>query len=78
MYLKDDIGSVTRPDKELKGFEKIELSPGESKKVSFTITPRMLEFTGLTMDKILETGDYTIMIGTSSKEVKMAKFRLEK
>ncbi len=78
MYLKDDIGSVTRPDKELKGFEKIELSPGESKKVSFTITPRMLKFTGLTMDKILETGDYTIMIGTSSKEVKMAKFRLEK
>jgi len=78
MYLKDDIGSVTRPDKELKGFEKIELSPGESKKISFTITPRMLEFTGLTMDKILETGDYTIMIGTSSKEVKMAKFRLEK
>lgn len=78
MYIKDDIGSVTRPDKELKGFEKIELSPGESKKVSFTITPRMLEFTGLTMDKILETGDYTIMIGTSSQDVKTTKFRLEK
>ncbi|WP_282179413.1 glycoside hydrolase family 3 N-terminal domain-containing protein [Maribacter stanieri] len=78
MYIKDDIGSVTRPDKELKGFEKIELSPGESKKVSFTITPRMLEFTGLTMDKILETGDYTIMIGTSSQDVKTMKFRLEK
>ncbi|TDT47369.1 beta-glucosidase [Maribacter spongiicola] len=78
MYIKDDIGSVTRPDKELKGFKKIELSPGESKKVSFTITPRMLEFTGLTMDKILETGDYTIMIGTSSQDVKTTKFRLEK
>ena len=77
-YLKDDIGSVTRPDKELKGFEKIELAPGESKTVSFTINPKMLEFTGLTMEKILETGDYTVMVGTSSKEGVMGKFRLEK
>ena len=77
-YLKDDIGSVTRPDKELKGFEKIELAPGESKTVSFTINPKMLEFTGLTMEKILETGDYTVMVGTSSKEGVTGKFRLEK
>jgi len=43
MYIKDVIGSVTRPDKELKGFEKIELDAGESKTVSFKITPKMLE-----------------------------------
>ena len=78
LYIKDDIGTVTRPDKELKGFQKIELSPGESKMVTFTITPKMLEFTGLTMEKILETGDYTIMIGSSSQDVKTTKFRLEK
>jgi beta-glucosidase len=78
MYLKDEIGSVTRPDKELKGFEKIELAPGESKTVTFTITPKMLEFTGLKMEKILETGDYTVMIGTSSEDGVRAKFRLEK
>ncbi|WP_282055901.1 glycoside hydrolase family 3 N-terminal domain-containing protein [Maribacter luteus] len=78
MYLKDEIGSVTRPDKELKGFQKIELSPGESKTVSFTITPKMLEFTGVTMEKILEAGDYTVMIGTSSKDGITTKFRLEK
>ncbi len=78
LYIKDDIGTVTRPDKELKGFQKIELLPGESKMVTFTITPKMLEFTGLTMEKILETGDYTIMIGSSSQEVKTTKFRLEK
>ncbi len=77
-YLKDDIGSVTRPDKELKGFKKIELAPGESKTVSFTINPKILEFTGLTMEKILETGDYTVMVGTSSKEGVTGKFRLEK
>lgn len=78
LYLKDEIGSVTRPDKELKGFEKIELAPGASQTVQFTITPKMLEFTGLTMEKILETGDYTVMIGTSSAEGKTAQFRLEK
>ncbi|WP_185782726.1 glycoside hydrolase family 3 N-terminal domain-containing protein [Croceivirga lutea] len=78
LYIKDEIGSVTRPDKELKGFEKITLNPGESKTVSFTITPKMLEFTGLTMEKILEAGDYTVMVGTSSKEGLTARFRLEK
>lgn len=78
LYLKDEIGSVTRPDKELKGFEKIMLNAGESKTVSFTITPKMLEFTGLAMKKILEEGDYTVMIGTSSKEGLTAQFRLEK
>lgn len=78
MYIKDIIGSVTRPDKELKGFEKIELNPGETKTVNFTITPKMLEFTGLKMDKILEAGDYTVMIGTSSKEGITGDFRLNK
>lgn len=78
LYLKDEIGSVTRPDKELKGFEKIELAPGASQTVTFTITPKMLEFTGLTMEKILEAGDYTVRVGTSSEEGKTAQFRLEK
>ncbi|MFC2110802.1 glycoside hydrolase family 3 C-terminal domain-containing protein, partial [Bacteroidota bacterium] len=78
MYLKDEIGSVTRPDKELKGFEKIELAPGESKTVSFTITPKMLEFTGISMKKVLEAGDYKVMIGTSSKEYLETTFKLIK
>ncbi len=78
MYIKDEIGSVTRPDKELKGFEKIELEPGQSKSVTFAINPEMLKFTGPTMEKILEAGDYTVMIGTSSKKGVSAQFRLEK
>ena len=76
MYLKDEIGSVTRPNKELKGFEKIELNPGETKTVRFTVTPKMLEFTGLKLEKILEAGDYSVMIGTSSQEGVTGKFRL--
>ncbi|SFD27248.1 glycoside hydrolase family 3 N-terminal domain-containing protein [Algibacter pectinivorans] len=78
MYIKDEIGSVTRPDKELKGFEKIELNPGESKTVSFTITPKMLEFTGISMQKVLESGDYTVKIGTSSQKYLETTFKLNK
>lgn len=77
LYIKDNIGSVTRPDKELKGFEKIELNVGESKTVTFKITPKILEFTGLSMKKGLEAGDYTVMIGTSSKSVIETKFKLK-
>lgn len=78
MYLKDEIGSVTRPDKELKGFDKIELEPGETKTVTFKITPKMLEFTGLKMVKILEAGDYSVKIGTSSNDYIETKFKLKK
>jgi beta-glucosidase len=78
MYIKDEIGSVTRPDKELKGFEKIELNPGESKTIIFTINPKMLEFTGLDMKKVLEAGDYTVKIGTSSTKYLETKFKLKK
>ncbi len=78
MYIKDEIGSVTRPDKELKGFEKIELDAGESKTVAFTITPKMLEFTGITMEKVLEAGDYIVKIGTSSQKYLETTFKLKK
>ena len=60
----------------MKGFEKIELNPGETKTVRFTVTPKMLEFTGLKLEKILEAGDYSVMIGTSSQEGVTGKFRL--
>lgn len=78
MYIKDEIGSVTRPDKELKGFEKIELDAGESKTVTFKITPKMLEFTGISMEKVLESGDYTVKIGTSSQDYIETTFKLKK
>lgn len=77
LYVKDLIGSVTRPDKELKGFEKIELKPGETKTVEFMITPDMLKFTGLEMKPVLEAGDYEVMVGTSSADIQKAAFRLK-
>ena len=76
LYIKDDIGSVTRPDKELMGFEKIELAPGDSQEVSFNINSEMLTFSGPTMEKILEEGDYTVMIGSSSNQYLKTRFKL--
>lgn len=76
LYITDEIGSVTRPEKELKGFEKVLLQPGETRTVSFTITPEMLSFTRLDMTQGIETGDYTVMLGTSSAEGETVKFRL--
>jgi beta-glucosidase len=76
MYIKDMIGTVTRPDKELKGFEKIELNPGETKTVTFTITPKILEFTTINMKKELEAGDYLVIIGNSSIGGISSKFKL--
>ena len=73
LYIRDVVGSVTRPVKELKGFQKISLKPGESKQVIFTITPEDLKFYNYDLKFDWESGDFQIMIGTNSKEVKMAK-----
>ena len=59
-------------------FDKIELIPGESKIVTFKITPKMLEFTGLKMEKTLEAGAYRVMMGTSSNEYLETTFKLVK
>ena len=72
------VGSVTRPDKELKGFQKIDLKVGETKKVSFTIDPEILKFTKADMSFGLEPGDYQVMVGSSSAEGLKAKFSLLK
>jgi beta-glucosidase len=76
LYIKDVIGSVLRPDKELKGFEKVSLKPGESTTVSFTIAPHMLAFTGLQMEKVVEAGEYIVMVGGSSSDLSKEGFRL--
>lgn len=77
LYVKDVIGSILRPDKELKAFQKITLEPGESKRVSFTIIPEMLKFTGIKMDPVIETGIFEVMVGTSSREGLKASFELK-
>jgi len=76
LYIKDVIGSVLRPGKELKGFEKVSLDPGESKTVSFTIDPEMLAFTGIEMEAVIEVGEYIAMVGGSSSALSTIDFTL--
>ena len=76
-YIRDLVGSVTRPVKELKGFEKITLKSGESKNVTFTIAPEMLAFHRLDMTYGTEPGDFKLFIGGNSRDVKEVKFSLK-
>lgn len=75
-YIRDLVGSVTRPVKELKGFEKISLKAGESKTVHFEITPEMLSFHRQDMTYGTEPGDFQLFIGGNSRDVKMIPFKL--
>lgn len=76
-YIRDLVGSVTRPVKELKGFEKISLKPGESKQVSFTVTVEDLEFYTRDMSFKAEPGDFKVFIGPNSTEGLEAEFTLK-
>ena len=76
LYIRDLVGSVTRPVKELKGFEKIYLQPNESRTVRFTIAPEMLKFYNADLKFVAEPGDFDVMIGPDSRNVKTARFTL--
>lgn len=66
MYIQDVCGSAVRPVRELKGFEKITLEPGEEREISFTITEEMLRFHDIHMKYVSEAGEFRIYIGNSS------------
>lgn len=76
LYTRDLVGSVTRPVKELKGFQKISLKPGERKTVSFTITEKDLKFYNSDLKYVAEPGDFKLFIGGNSRDVKESGFRL--
>jgi beta-glucosidase len=76
MYLRDMVGSVTRPVKELKGFQKISLKAGESKTVSFKIGINDLKFYNYDLKYVAEPGDFKVFIGGNSRDVKEANFKL--
>ncbi|OQP65741.1 beta-glucosidase [Niastella vici] len=78
LYIQDLVGSVTRPVKELKGFQKIYLKAGDVKKVDFTITVNDLKFYNSELKYVAEPGDFKLYIGTNSRDVKEAAFRLVK
>ena len=68
LYIRDCISYVTRPVKELKGFERVALKAGESKRVEFTLTPEHLRYYDLNMNRVVEPGEFKVMVGPSSKD----------
>lgn len=78
LYIRDLVGTSTRPVKELKGFQKINLQPGETKTVTFTITEEMLRFYNNELKFVSEAGDFKAFVGTNSRDAKAVDFKLVK
>lgn len=76
LYIRDMVGSITRPVKELKGFKKIFLKASESKAVTFTITENDLKFYNSNLQFVTEPGDFMLFIGGNSRDVKQIMFKL--
>ena len=76
LYVRDLVSSVTRPVKELKDFRRVSLAPGESKAVTFTLTPDKLSFFNLNMERVVEPGWFDVMVGTSSVKYQTAKLEV--
>ena len=77
LYIRDLVGSITRPVRELKGFKKIFLKAGESKTVSFKITADLLRFYDYDLKQVTEPGEFDIFIGGSSQATKTARLTLK-
>ena len=78
LYIHDVAGSVTRPVRELKGFKKVTLAPGESQEVTFAITEDMLRFYDIHMEYVAEPGEFEVFLGFDSTADNRAAFTLEK
>ena len=73
MYIRDLVSSVTRPVKELKGFKKIGLKPGQTETVAIDITPDLLAFYDINMNYTVEPGEFEVMVGSSSADVDLQR-----
>lgn len=76
LYIRDEAATVARPVRELKGFQKVYLEPGEEKEISFVITEEMLKFHDIDMNYVAEAGEFTLFIGGDSRTRNRAGFTL--
>jgi len=76
MYIRDKVSSVTRPVKELKGFGRLTLEPGQTATVTFDIKPEHLAFYDIDMNYVVEPGEFEIMVGNSSRDRDLQKVTL--
>jgi beta-glucosidase len=70
LYVRDVVSSVTRPVKELAGFERVTLKPGEKRSVTFTVGADALSLVGRDMKRVVEPGRFNLMVGTNSTMLK--------
>jgi beta-glucosidase len=77
LYIRDLVGSIVRPVKELKGFKRVRLNPGEEKQIEFVIHSKDLEFHN-GEEWVIEQGEFHVWVGNSSKAQLMSKFELKK
>ena len=77
LYLRDKVSSVTRPVKELKGFKRVSLEPGASETVTLPITTEALQFYNREMKRVVEPGEFDVMVGNSSNNVKSVTLTVE-
>ncbi|MFT4761956.1 MAG: beta-glucosidase, partial [Saprospiraceae bacterium] len=77
LYIRDVVGSISRPMKELKGFEKINLEVGESKEVSFKIDRELLKFYNSELEWVAEPGEFEVFIGGSSMDIQKMELELK-
>jgi beta-glucosidase len=73
LYIRDNVSSVTRPVKELKGYQRVFLKAGETKKIKFTINSESLAFYDINMNYVVEPGTFTVMTGSSSNDKDLKK-----
>ncbi|MGV8136052.1 MAG: glycoside hydrolase family 3 N-terminal domain-containing protein [Mangrovibacterium sp.] len=71
LYIRDKVSSVTTPVKQLKGFKKIELKPGEKKKVDFTVSYEELSLWNREMKRVVEPGSFEVQVGSSSDDIRL-------
>jgi beta-glucosidase len=76
LYIRDEVSSVTRPIKELRGFRRISLNPGETKTVEFSLGPEELEFLNREMKRVVEPGTFRIMVGGNSTDLTETKLEV--
>lgn len=77
LYIRDDVGSVTRPVQELRGFRRVRLTPGETQTLAFTVDVQDLAFHDAGFARVAEPGNFTVFVGGSSADTKQLRFRLE-
>jgi beta-glucosidase len=76
LYIRDLVSSVTRPVKELKGFQRVTLQPGETKTLSLSITPACLAFWNIDMQFVVEPGEFLIMVGPDSQHLQSVTLKV--